>query len=173
MSKSKRKGRARLPGAREPNGRLQRSSQSSPAVYWQRERQALRTLSLQPEWESPVGVLCRAGEITTAQFHAALRFTADRKLADEALGLPPRSPRAMNMDLVRGHPADDTPEAQRRRRAAVSAFDAAQIALGLGSPALGACLWICVYEQRHDCHGQLAALKEGLNKLVKHYGVRG
>lgn len=173
MSKSRRKGRTRLPGTREPNGRLQRPAQSSPAIYWQRERQALRTLSLQPEWGSPIGVLFRAGEITAAQFQAALRFIAERKAADEALGLPPRSPRAMDMDLVRGYPSDDTPDVQRRRKAAISAFDAAEVALGIGSPAHGASLWICVYEQRHDCHGQLLALKEGLGRLVKHYGVRG
>jgi hypothetical protein len=129
----------------------------------------LRTLSLHPEWESPVGVLCRAGEITTAQFQAALRFIAERKAADEALGLPPRSPRAMDMDLVRGYPSDDTPEAQRRRRAAIAAFDAAQDALGIGSNAHGACLWVCIYEQRPDCYEQFVALKDGLNKLVKHY----
>ena len=170
MSKT---GRKRKPGHREPNGRLQRPAQSSPAVYWQRERQALRTLSLQQEWESPVGVLCRAGEITTSQFAAARRFCAQRREADEALGLPPRSPRAMDMNLTQGYPPDDTPKALRRRRTAIAAFDAAQVALGLGSAAHGACLWICVYEQRHDCHGQLVALKEGLSKLVKHYGVRG
>jgi hypothetical protein len=173
MSKAKRKGRTRLPGTREPNGRLQRPSQSSPVVYWQRERDVLRDHSHRYEFESPAGLLFRAGKITAQEFEAARRFALSRRAADEALGLPPRSPRAMDMDLVRGHPSDDTPEVQRRRRAAIAAFDAAQVALGLGSPALGACLWICVYEQRPDCHGQLVALKEGLSKLVKHYGVRG
>ena len=172
MSKAKRKGRTRLPGTREPNGRLQRPAQSSPAVYWQRERQVLRTLSLQPEWGSPIGVLCRAGEITAAQFQAGLRFATERRAADAALGLPPRSPRAMDMNLTRGHPPDDTLDGQRRRRTAIAAFEAAHDALGAGSPALCACLWICVYEQRPDCHGQLVALKEGLSKLVRHYGMR-
>ena len=170
MSKA---GRKRKPGTREPNGRLQRPAQSSPAVYWQRERETLRVVSRHPEWESPAGVLCRAGEITTAQFAAALRFASERRAADAALGLPPRSPRAMDMNLTPGYPPDDTPEAQRRRRMAIAAFDAAQVALGVGSAAHGACLWICVYEQRHDCHGQLVALKDGLSKLVRHYGVRG
>jgi hypothetical protein len=164
-------GRRRLPGNREPNGRVQRPS---TVAYWQRERDALRTLSRQPEWETPFGILYRADRLTAVEFEAARRFAMARRAADLALGIPPRSARAACMELTKGQPSCDPPDAEQRRRAAVDALDRAEAALGgPQSPALRACLWIVVYERQPDGYQQVLDLKAGLQTLARHMGLTG
>ena len=100
MSKAGRKRKANLP--REANGRIQRPTKASEHVYWQRERDALRTSARDSRLGSPLGILFRAEKITSRQFAAGLRFAEDRKAADAALSLPARTCQAQDFVSVRG-----------------------------------------------------------------------
>lgn len=165
------RGRARKLGERYPSGKL-KPEKSHAAMYWQRERDALRTTARHADLGSALGILFRQDRITATHMEAGNRFAQQRQAADAALSLPPRNARAQDVTRVQGLPVDaDTEEAVRRSSRAIDAYAAAEEAIGLGSRALVAVQWVVVYDRWPDDYAQTLALIEGLGKLSVHYGL--
>lgn len=168
------RGRPRKKGERYPSGKLKPARQEQSAIYWQRERDVLRAASRSSLLGTQIGIMFRNERITASQFEAARRFAEARNAADAALSLPPRTTPAQNVSAVGGASnAPDDGEAARRKAKAISAYDNAEEAVGLGTRELGALQLIVVYDRRPDDYMQAIALIAGLNKLVAHYGIRG
>jgi hypothetical protein len=153
--------RPRKAGPREPNGRPQRNIRTS---YWQRQRDELVRGSLDARLGTPLGVLYRDEQITTAQMEAGSWFAEARSLADGALGLPPRTCPAQDVGRVRGLSGGEEDEVAKRR--AIEAYDRAVAFIGYGSRELAALELVAVYQRRPDSHEQLLALMAALTRLV-------
>jgi hypothetical protein len=167
------RGRLRKTGQRFPSGKLKPARKVQTAIHRQRELEVLRTTSKLSHLGTPVGELFREGDVTASQFEAARQFAEARSAADAALGLPPRTPRAQDMNAVGGRSnANDDDEAARLKNRAIAAYDRAEMAVGHGSSELAALQWVVVYERRHDGFAQKLALMAGLTKLVAHYGIK-
>lgn len=161
--------RPRKTGSRYPSGKLK--PVDPPPL--QRLRQAVLLTARDPWLESVIGDLHLRQKIDDRQAKAALRFLGDRVAADAALGLPPRYPRAQDLNAVSGllNELEDELSIRRKRRA-VAAYDAAEAAIGAGSRQLAAVQWIVIYDRLPDDYSQFLDLREGLNRLVAHYGNR-
>lgn len=165
------RGRPRKVGPRYPSGKLKPQGHS---VYWQRQIDELRRGELDPLLESQVGILLRWKQLTTKGMEAAVRFLDQRMAADRALGLPPRSPRAHDMNAVHGSSeASDDSDEIRKKRKAIEAYDRAEQYVGLGSNELAVLQSVVIYDQRPFKREQLLALYAALDKLLVHYGLGG
>jgi len=155
---------------REPNGR---PSRSSAITQWQRELDALRMASKDSRLGTPLGVLVRAERITVRQAEAGSWFADLRSAADRALGLPPRSARAQDMNAVHGASTaiDDEATATAKRKA-IDAYDRCVAFLGHGSKQLAALELVVIYERRPDTYEQVLALVEALDRLMQYRGMR-
>lgn len=163
-------GRPRLTGPREPNGRLSRAGRGQNL---QRELDMLRTGACDAKWGTPIGTLCRAGQITARMFDDAMWFAEARDAADRALGLRGRHPTAQDMNAVHGASNAQDDEAQiRAKRRAIETYDRACAFIGLGSAELAAMELVVVYQRRPDKHEQLLALISALEKLRAYRTVR-
>jgi hypothetical protein len=120
--------------------------------------------SLDQRLGSPLGVLYRNEQITTAMMEAGTWFAEARALADGALGLPPRTTPAQDVGRIRGLSGGEEDEAAKRR--AIDAYDRAVAYVGHGSRELAALELVVVYQRRPDTYEQLLALMAGLTKLV-------
>jgi hypothetical protein len=154
--------------SRERNGRPQRGPET--VAYWQREIAVLRYDSRRPELGTPLGVLVRGRRITERLFTAGIRFSEQRKAADEALSIARRTPTGLDVNNVRGASLrEDGPDDERRKRRAAIAFDAALAAVGVHSGMHRALQWVVVEERMHESHEQFLDLVEGLTRLAAHY----
>lgn len=168
------RGRPRKTGKRYPGGKLKPIEVRAKTSYWQKQLEVLREGELDPYLGTPIGILLRRDVITHWAMDAAVRFAKERAAADAALGLPPRSARAQDMGAIRGtSDGVDSPQEVERKKRAVDAYVAAEMAVGLNSPALAALQWIVIYDKREDSYEQLLALFTGLDKLMKHYRISG
>jgi hypothetical protein len=159
--------RPRKAGPREPNGQPQRNLRTS---YWQRQRDELVRGSLDARLGSPLGVLYRNEQITTAQMEAGQWFAEARALADGALNLPPRTVPAQDVGRVRGLAGGEEDEVAKKR--AIEAYDKAVAFIGYGSRELAALELVVVYERRPDTYEQLLALMAALTRLVAYRSGR-
>lgn len=158
-------------GIREPNGRISRK-EGDFHVYWQRERDALRLMSMKSELESPIGILYRDKRVTDREFAAAMTFLADRRAADAALSLPPRMCQAQDVNAVGGFDGEEGPEEARRKAKCIATYDRAVAALGGHSKEMSAMERVVIYQNWHDDLPMVNALKRALAILVVHYGRR-
>lgn len=155
--------RPRKAGPREPNGRLQRAQRTN---YWQRQRDALVSGSLDSRLETPLGLLYRAERITTAEMEAGTWFAEARAAADAALSLPTRNCRAQDMNSLGGaSTGQETDEAQRAKRRAVESYDKVCSWLGRGRQ-FEALEQVVILERRPDTYEQFLDLQQGLRLLV-------
>jgi hypothetical protein len=171
MSKA---GRPRKQGERFPSGRLRPERKAESAVYWQRERDVLRTTSRLSLLGTPIGMMFRAERLTASQFEAGRRFAEARSAADAALGLPPRNATAQDVSGVGGASnAIEDEDSIRRKMKAIADYDRTEAVVGYGSRELAALQLIVGYERQPDDYAQVIALVAGLNRLVLFYGMRG
>jgi hypothetical protein len=178
---------------REGSGRLSRK----PADLMQRvngalemeERETLRPgvearvrlHGLEPEVSrdqragSFAGRLCMSGEITTTQYEAAMIYLEDHRNNLMAIRAP-RDPSGVDLNRVQGGSGDaENVEFYRRAttrwRDATKAVQERQNELR-GGGALIAALDTCLVRDA-ECHHMVGWLREGLNSLVRHYGLGG
>lgn len=162
--------RPRKAGMREPNGRLSRSDRGT---YWQRERDALAAGAADHRLGTPLGVILRAGKITSSQFDAGMWFAEARTAADAALSLPSRTARAQDMNSLGGSPnGEEDPDKVSAKRRAVEVYDKACSYVGHGSRQLAALELVVVYQRRPDTYEQMLALIDGLDRLIAYRSGR-
>lgn len=168
-----RRGRPRKTGDRYPSGKLVPDARAKTS-YWQRQIETLNTASLDSRLGSAIGILAVRRIITPQALDAAMRFADARAAADAALGLPPRSPRAQDMNALHGASNElETMESAARKARSIAAYDAAEESVGLNSLPLAALQWVVIYDKREDSYEQLLALFTGLQKLMGHYRMPG
>lgn len=186
------RGRKRISGVkREPNGKISRRKEDVTARFAreldQAERDTLRPglearvkiHGIKPEDSrsqmagSFVGRLCIGGELSVAQYDAAMTFLEDQR--NNAIAIQaPRDPSAMDLNRVQGgsvgvENVDFYRRATTRWRNAVAAVQERQNELR-GQGAIYAALEVCVIRDVQAVH-MIGWLREGLNALVRHYGV--
>lgn len=120
-----------------------------------------------------VGRLCMGGEVSVAQYDAALTFVEDHRNNLIAIHAP-REPSGVDLNRVQGGSAGaENVEFYRRAttrwRDAVGAVQERQNELR-GAGALYAAIETCVL-QDVEAHHMIGWLREGLNALVRHYGL--
>lgn len=162
--------RKRKVGQREPNGRIQREPGASPVSAVRRHLAIIKTNQLDPKYGTPLGMLTIDGRLTEAHFVAGKRVAERRERADRALGLPPRTPGAVNYDAVRGKLllADADPEKSNRDQAAY--YEIVDL-LGGASPEMRAIECVVIYDQPPAGHKEFLALRDGLDTLVRHWKI--
>lgn len=185
------RGPQRKEGKRMANGRLSRK----PADVMQRlasqlaadERETLRQgiearvrlHGVAPEASRDqkagcfVGRLCMGGEISITQYEAAMAFLEDHRNNLIAIQAP-RDPSGVDLNRVQGGSAQaENVEFYRRAttrwRSAVAAIQGRQNELR-GAGALYAAMETCIIKDA-ECHHLVGWLREGLNALVRHYGL--
>jgi hypothetical protein len=120
-----------------------------------------------------IGRLCMGGEVSVAQYDAAMTFLEDHR--NNAIAIQaPRDPSGVDLNRVQGGSAEaENVEFYRRAttrwRNAVSAVQGRQNELR-GGGALYAALETCILKDG-ECHHMVGWLREGLNALVRHYGL--
>ena len=120
-----------------------------------------------------VGRLCMSGELSVAQYDAAMTFLEDCR--NNAIAIQaPRDPSGVDLNRVQGGSANAENvefyrQATSRWRNAFAAVQARQNELR-GAGALYAALETCVLKDA-ECHHLVGWLREGLNALVRHYGL--
>lgn len=120
-----------------------------------------------------VGRLCMSGEISVVQYEAAMAFLEDHRNNLIAIHAP-RDPSGVDLNRVQGGTAKaENVEFYRRAtarwRAAVDAVQERQNELR-GQGAIYAALDTCITRDA-ECHHLVGWLREGLNALVRHYGL--
>lgn len=178
-----RAGRKRKSGVkREPNGKPSREgrrvSAEQEAMSVAREYRE-RVLGVKPGEllnqmaGSFAGRLCLSREISVAQYDAAMTFFEDHRNNAMAIRAP-RDPSGMDFNRVQGGSGDaENVEFYRRAttrwRAACDAVQERQNEIRAAG-ALYAALQYCVIEDK-ELHHLVGWMREGLNALVRHYGL--
>jgi len=177
-----RPGRKRKAGVkREASGKVQRPNRDtaeqeamSAAMEARRRVFGLKPHELLDQMAgSFVGRLCINEQISVSQYDAAMTFLEDHRNNAIAIAAP-RDPSAMDFNKVQGgslsgENVDFYKRATKRWRDAVSAVQDRQNELR-GGGAVYAALQYCVLEDK-ELHHLLGWLREGLNSLVRHYGL--
>lgn len=176
-----RAGRKRKAVKREPNGQAQRPNRktaedevmSVAKTYRERVLSVPKDELLNQMAGSFIGRLCISGEISVSQYDAAQSFIEDYRNNAMAIRAP-RDPGSVDYNRVQGGSLDAESVAfyQRATSRWRSAFEAVQSRQNelRGAGALYAALQYCVLEDKALPH-LLGWLREGLNALVRHYGL--
>lgn len=185
-------GRKRKTGVkREPNGKISRRKADVTERFARELDQAERDM-LRPGLEarvkihgvkpedsrsqmagSFVGRLCISGELSQAQYEAAMTFLEDQR--NNAIAIQaPRDMAGIDLNRVQGgsvslESVDFYKRATTRWRNAVAAIQDRQNELR-GQGAIYAALETCVLRDAQAVH-MVGWLREGLNALVRHYGI--
>ena len=94
------RGRPRKEGMpREPNGRL---SRAKAVISTHRDLGIIARERLNPMYGSPLGCMLLADKISRKEFEAGCAYKAMRQDMDKLLGLPCRSPRALDLHGIKG-----------------------------------------------------------------------
>lgn len=122
---------------------------------------------------SYIGRLCISGEITVTQYDAAQTFIDDHRNNLIAIQAP-RDPSGVDLNRVQGGSAraedvDFYRRSTTRWRAAINAVQNRQNELR-GAGAIYAAMETCIIRDA-ECHHLVGWLREGLNALVRHYGL--
>jgi hypothetical protein len=160
---------SRLPGPREPNGRLSRAKAFVPITVL---RQMVAAGKINGLYTSAFGLMLVNDVISQNQFDAGVRLAKARLGADRALGVR----RIQAQDLMRsmGHSdGDETEESALEKRLSIKRYDAAVDAIGgEGSQEYKAVERIIFEIQHPDTYEQVIALKRALTRLTHHYSGR-
>lgn len=162
-------GRNRKPGRRKPCGRLVQDTLENRGgvVAVRRLLDHLLVVADDPAIATVFGRMYINREISAAAYNAACKFAVLRAKADHALGIPARNPKALAFGEAGG--LSLAHEDAEYTASIVAAFDAAEIAIGLGTLALSAVEDVVIYDQQLVGYAQKLALKAGLGKLVVHW----
>lgn len=175
-------GRKRKQGVkREASGRVQRPNAQnaaeeamSVAMGYRARVFGIRPSDLKNQMaESFVGRLCIGKELSPVQYDAAMTFLADHRNMAAAIQAP-RDPSGLDFNRVHGaglaeENVEQYERARRRWKGAVDAVQERQNELR-GAGALYAALETCVLRDVQATH-MVGWLREGLNALVRHYGL--
>lgn len=173
MSKAGRKPKANV--ERYENGRIKRGpSNDSGIMLVAADLAAIRQMRLNPMWRTQVGRLTASGELSTRHFDAARKILELRTDTDRILGLPPRHPRAIDLNAVGGRANDDEAHMTQdqlekkgiKDRDRVAKFDAAEAKLGFGSARQAVIQSVVYYDMAPAGYQQLLDLKCGLDILA-------
>ncbi len=127
VTKANSRGRPRKAGDREPSGRLQRPSKAVISTH--RDAAIIARERLNPMYGSPLGCMLLADKISRKEFEAGCAYKSMRQDMDRLLGLPCRSPRALDLHGIKGISLaagrDDKAEERFRRK-----FEAIESLLG-------------------------------------------
>jgi hypothetical protein len=166
-------GRKRKPGKREPSGRLLRAlADRSTIAGTMKDLAIIAKERLDPCLASPIGRLLRLGEIRASEYDAALKYASLRAAVDRVMGLPARHTKAMDLDAFRGLAILDERDPENDK-AIVTAYYKAEDAVGRGSLELSSLQSVILYEDAPSTYEKRLALKKGLGKLVRHWGLAG
>lgn len=178
-------GRPPKDGPREPSGRLSRSLAAhsewqSMTAHAQRIRDAVMSdAKARAEFEWSLGKLFLWGRLAApseadAKAANARRYAAGKlflecvQRADLALGCPPRTPQGQDISSVRGGPANDDPE---RDRKALARYYAAEASMGIRSDECRVVHEVVVMGAAPVGHEALLLLRSGLQRLADHFRV--
>lgn len=169
------KGRPRMTGPREPNGRL---SRAKTVVSTHRDMAIIERERLNPIYGSPLGRLLREDKITRKAFEAGCTYRAMRQDMDRLLGVPGRSPKAMDLHAIKGFSLADERD-ERTVDRFQRKFDAVETALGarnVGGRRPGTMWWAIDQAVVHDIslvgHEQHLTLIRALGVLVDFFALR-
>lgn len=186
-------GRKRKPGKREPNGQLSRriaDMQQRNADAFDRQERDIIGVGLEARQRVHgvhkdnsrdqmagcfVGRLCLQGEVSRAQYEAAMTYLEEWHDNLRAIGAAtPPQPSALDPNATRGRGVGEEDVAKVRQRiarwkASVAAVQERQIELR-GAGALVAAMDYCVL--RDEAHPHLiGSVREALNALARHYRI--
>lgn len=170
------KRKSRLVTAREPNGRIQRVHERSPAEIKRQLDRACCDVRHQ-EWGTVLGRLLLAGKITEQQYAAGQRWAEYAARYSAALQSPSPDPRSIQIGDGRGghHVDPDSSEgcaeARRHERAISSFVDAAAALSCNGRLSVNAVRSVCERDYNLDGHEQYLALLSGLSTLASFWGL--
>lgn len=183
------RGPKRKPGKREPNGRLSRD----PAIASKRKLDGLdleqretlstgleareRVLGVKPQHSrdqkagSAIGRFCLQGQITQAQYDAAMTFLESYHRNLRAIDAPPM-PGAVDLNATRGRPVGRENPAQLRQwrldhQAALAAIQAKQNEIRLQGNLYGSLYAMLVRDVQLD--HLLGDVRTACNALMRHY----
>lgn len=163
-------GRPRKAGEREPNGRL---SRSKAVVSTHRDMAIIERERLNPLLGTPFGRLLREDKITRKEFDAGCAYRAMRHDMDSLLGLPCRSPRAMDLYSVKGLSlaGDRDPKTEERFKRKFEAVEQC-----LGERRAGGRWWVVDQLVIHDIplvgYEQHLTLRSALGDLSEFLAMR-
>lgn len=166
--------KSRLVTAREPNGRIQRSTERelSPTEVRRLRDAAFRGLR-DAEWGTELGRLCLEGSITWAMYGAGKRWREVAAKYRQAIGVFP----IRSASLERGsHSHDTDPDSDEGRKQAArdrdgaELFFAAQASLTVGLVE-SVVRRICEDDEAPCGFAEHQALRKGLSALVVHYNL--
>lgn len=168
-------GRRKSLAQREPNGRIQRVQEHSPAEV-RRLRDAALSGMRDPLWGTELGRLYLVGKITSGMYAAGKRWAELSARYSQALCSPSPDPKAVCFDRGGGESPD--PESHegrrevRRHQRAIASFIDAHAALKTASMAAERIVRsLCERDETLVGHDGMMSLSTGLSVLAHFWGL--
>jgi len=162
-------GRPRKIGKRQPNGQLARTYVSPKAQVAAQPHRIVVPVRFRewPEAESEIGRLMLNGKLTPAQHEAGRRYAELAARNRAAWNLPPIHPTGMDLLRSGGRGGDLPPHVVKAIR---SEYDEAFCACA-PHKVQRAIAHHVVYERKIDDFATLGLIRDGLDKLIHHFGI--